>query len=186
MIWWKTSSLNCDMSRQTITQVISTARIQRLIFTRSWQTGFTMACPLQKSRRAAASSARATALQQRSMLNIVALATIVIDGSLSSLDANPSNPTGNPVGDPMTVTPAVTPAKWLAYGHVTNTVTVLGSYKEHTHERASCGDKMHHVTASINTDRGKGTIGGSVNSSEDDVKESLVVDHNKRLETSIS
>jgi hypothetical protein len=102
------------------------------------------------------------------------------------LDANPSNLTGNPVGDPMTVTPAMTPAKWLAYGHVTNTVTVLGSsYKEHTHERASCGDKTH-VTASINTDHGRGTIGVSMNSSEDDVKETLAVDHNKRVETSIS
>jgi hypothetical protein len=43
-----------------------------------------------------------------------AITTIVIDGSLSSLDANPSNPSGDPVGDPMIVTRAMTPAKHLA------------------------------------------------------------------------
>jgi hypothetical protein len=55
-----------------------------------------------------------------------AIATIVINGLLSSLDANPSNPSRNPVGDPMTVTCAMTPAKCLACGLATNTVTVDG------------------------------------------------------------
>ena len=67
------------------------------------------------------------------------------------------------------MTPAMTPAKWLAYGSA-NTVTVPGSNKEHTHKRTSCGDKTH-VIAPINTGRGTGTVGASMNSSEDDTKE---------------
>jgi hypothetical protein len=105
-----------------------------------------------------------------------AITTIVIDGSLSSLDANPSNLSGNPVGDPVTMTPEMTPVKWIAYGRA-NTVTV---WESNTHERASCGDKMH-VIASINTGRGTGIFGDSMNSSEDDTKETLVVDHIKRV-----
>ena len=82
------------------------------------------------------------------------------------------------------MTTAMTPAKWLAYG-CANTVTVPGSSIEHTHERASCGDKMQ-VIAPINTGCGAGTDGDSTNSSEDNTKETLVVDLNKRVETSIS
>jgi hypothetical protein len=91
---------------------------------------------------------------------------------MDRFNANPSNPTGNPVDDPMIVTGAMTPAKWLAHGRATNTVTVPGSYKEHTHERASCGDKTQ-VTAPINTGHGRGTVGDSTNSSEDDAEETL-------------
>ena len=94
------------------------------------------------------------------------------------MDANPGNPTGDPVGDPVTMTPAMTPAKWLAYGRA-NTVTVQ---KSNTHERASCGDKTH-VIAPINANRGTGISSDSTNSSEDDTKETLVVDH---IETGIS
>jgi hypothetical protein len=38
----------------------------------------------------------------------------------------------------------------------------------------------------INTGRGRGTVGGSMNSSEGDTKETLVVDHNKGVEMGIS
>ena len=104
------------------------------------------------------------------------------------MDANSSYPSRNPVGDPMTMTPAMTPAQCSAYGHATSTVTILGSNKEHTHERASCGYKTQ-VTAPINTGHGGGMDDGSTdstNSSEDNTKETLVVDHNTRVETSIS
>jgi cytochrome c5 len=84
----------------------------------------------------------------------------------------------------MTVTRAMTPAKCLACGLATNTVTVDGC---NTHERASWGCRCKTlVTTAINGDRKEGTVGGSMNSSEDDVKETLVVNHNKRVETSIS
>jgi hypothetical protein len=79
------------------------------------------------------------------------------------------------------MTPAMTPAKWIAYG-CANTATVQES---NTHERVSCGDKTH-IIASINTGHGTGIFGDSMNSSDDDTKETLVVDHNKRVETSIS
>ena len=112
-----------------------------------------------------------------------AINTIVIDGSLSSLDANPSNPSGNPADDPVTMAPAMTPAKWIAYGRA-NTATVRES---NTHERASCGHKMH-IIASITTGRGTGIFGDSTNSTAVKTiqEETLVVDHNKRVEMSIS
>jgi hypothetical protein len=106
-----------------------------------------------------------------------AITTIVINGSLSSLDANPSNPPRNPVDDPMTVTRAMTPAEQLACGLATNTVTVDGS---NTHEMASwgCKDRTLVTTATISSDREENTAGST--------KETLVVDHNKREEAGIS
>ena len=41
-----------------------------------------------------------------------AVTTIVIDGLLPSMDANPSNPSRDPVANPTTMTPAMNPAKW--------------------------------------------------------------------------
>jgi hypothetical protein len=41
-------------------------------------------------------------------------------------------------------------------------------------------------TAPINTGRGRGIVDGSTNISEDDTKETLVVDKNKKAEMSIS
>jgi hypothetical protein len=106
-----------------------------------------------------------------------AITTIVINGSLSSLDANPSNPSRNPVDDPMTVTHAMTAAKQLACGLATNTVTVDGS---NTHEMMSwgCKDRTLVTTATISSDHEESTAGST--------KETLVVDHNKREETGIS
>jgi hypothetical protein len=113
-----------------------------------------------------------------------AVTTIVIDGSLSSLDANPSNPTRNPVGDPMTVTRVMTPANYLVCGLATDTVTVDGS---NTHERKTAGCRYKTpVTAAINTDRERDTVSGSTNSGNDYREKTLVVDHNKVVETSIS
>jgi hypothetical protein len=56
-----------------------------------------------------------------------------------------------------------------------------------THERVTAGCRCKTpVTATINTDRERGIVGGSTNSGEDYRKETLVVDHNKRVETGIS
>jgi hypothetical protein len=60
--------------------------------------------------------------------------------------------------------------------------------RSNTHEMASwrCRDKTLVTTAAISSDREEGTVGRSRNTSEDDTKETLVVDHNKGVETSIS
>jgi hypothetical protein len=100
------------------------------------------------------------------------------------LDANPSNPSRDPVGDSMTVTRAMTPANYLVCGLATDTATVDGS---NTHERETAGCRCKTpVIAPINTDRDRGIVSGSTNSGEDSTKETLVVDHNKVVETSVS
>jgi hypothetical protein len=84
----------------------------------------------------------------------------------------------------MTVTHVMTPANYLVCGLATDTVTVDGS-NTHERETAGCRCKMP-VTAAVNTDRERDTVGGSTNSGDDYREKTLVVDHNKAVKTSIS